>query len=135
MSPTELTAIGSLVLTAIVAVVLPLVFRRQTAKQLREVQEKEEMKEAAEQKAALDAGEIVSWEKINRALAATVQEERAANREKLVELREMFTAEAERLKRLTDLDLDRAKAEISRLSDAIRLLEDKLSQLRSERPT
>lgn len=129
LSPTELTSIGGLLLSVIALVVLPLVFKRQAAKQVAELQEKEEIKENAVRDAALAVDESVSWEKINRALAATVQEERAANRERLVELREQFTAEAERMRRLTDDDMGRAKAEIGRLADQIRTLEDRIAQL------
>lgn len=128
MSPTELTAIGGFGLSLIALVVLPLVFRRQSAKQAARLEEKQEIKEAAARDAALAVDEKVSWEGINRALAATVQEERAANREKLAELRDQFTAEAERMKRLTDNDLERARAEIDRLGSQIRTLEDRIAQ-------
>jgi type II secretory pathway pseudopilin PulG len=127
VSASELTSVGALVVSVIAAVVLPIVFRRQAAKQVKALEERERVKADAVRDAALAADEAVSWEKINRALAATIAEERAANREKLAELRETFTAENERSKRLTDNDLDRAKAEIARLAAHIRELEDRIA--------
>lgn len=130
MSPTELTSIAGVFLSAVALVVLPLVFRRQTARQVSAAAEKQEIREDALRDASLAVEETVSWERINRALAATVQEERAANRERLVELREAFTAEAERMKRLTDTDLERARAEVERLGVLVRGLEAELAQVK-----
>jgi uncharacterized membrane protein YraQ (UPF0718 family) len=129
VTPATLTAIAGVVVSLIAVVVLPLVFRRQAAKQVKELENREAIKEAAHRDAALKVEESVSWEKINRALAATVQEERAANRERLVEQREEFNRELERVKRLTDDDLGRAKAEIERLAGQIRALEHRITQL------
>jgi hypothetical protein len=135
VNPSNLTSIGAFLVSAIALVVLPLVFRRQAAKQVQALQERERIKADAQRDAALEANEAVSWEKINKALADTIAVERAANREKLAELREQFTAEAERLKRLTDNDLDRAKAEIAgakaevnRLAAQIRDLESRIAE-------
>lgn len=140
--PLVLTAIGSVLVSLAVGVVLPVLFKRQnarqakeleerTARQLKEQQEREEIKENAKRDASTAANEVVSWEKINQALAARMTEEQAANRLRLVEQREQFTGELERLRRLTDDDMGRAKAEISRLSDLIRSLEERISQLTS----
>jgi gas vesicle protein len=120
MTPSDLTSIGALVVSVTSVLVLPLVFRRQSAK-------RERIKEDARRDAALASEETVSWEKINQALAATIATERVANREKLAELRESFQAETERLKRLTDNELDRAKAEIDRLATQIRDLESRIA--------
>lgn len=140
MNATTLTAIGGIVVPLLVLGMVPILLQRQTRKReaalaakLAErdaaAAEKLEIKERAERDAQAAAGDIVSWEKITAALSATVQEERAANRERLVEQREQFTAEMERLRRLTDDDMGRAKAEIARLADQIRALEERLAKL------
>jgi hypothetical protein len=137
-TPTELTAIGGLLVSVIVAIVLPVWFRRQTANQLKakdaedakklKVQEDiAEIKKQAERDAAAAAGQTVSWEKINQALRITAREERAAHGERLVELRDAFVAETERLRRQTDHDLDRAKEEIRRLADQVQALTQRLA--------
>lgn len=141
MTAAELTSIGAIVVSLVVLGVVPLLLarqsRRQTAELARQTQareaalaERQEIKERAEREAKDAAGDVVSMEKVNRLLAATVQEERAANREKLVELREQFTAETARTKQLTDADLQQAKTEINRLADQIRELERELAKIR-----
>lgn len=138
---TVLAAVGVPIIVAVlVGIVGPSITKRQTARQIKEGEEKQErkekeaaerrtIKEKAEQDAALAAGDVVSWEKINRALAVTAQEERAAHRERIAELREDFAEEALRLKRQTDHELDRAKQEINRLSDRVEELTRQIALL------
>jgi hypothetical protein len=133
VTPADVTGIGGLILSLIALVVLPLVFKQQAAKQLREREEREQIKEAAQRDAATAAGETVSWEKINQRLAITLQEERAAHQQRIAELRESFAAEVERTKRRTDEDLDRAMAEIARLVKHVRMLEGRVAQLTAGR--
>jgi guanylate kinase len=128
MNPSELTSLGALAVSAIALIVLPIAFKRQGQRQVRELQEREQIKADALRDAAMVIDNSVSWEKINRALAATITEERAANRERLAELRDEFNAETARQKKLTDNDLDRAKAEIARLANQIRQLEDRVAE-------
>ena len=140
MSPTELTSIGALIVATLSALVLPLVFKRQTTKQL--AVEREEaaertarqqeiatIREQAQRDAAATAGDTVTWASMNRALATTVQEERAAHQQRILELRTNFTDETERLKRQTDHELDRAKKEISKLSTEVQQLTRRLAAL------
>jgi gas vesicle protein len=141
VNPTTLTIFAAVVVPILVGVVVPWLTRRQTARQLKEVAEKQSIKEQAERDAAQAAGDVVSWEKINRALATTAQEERAAHRERIAELREDFLEEAVRLKRQTDdemerykQDRDRDRKEINRLSDRVEELTRQLAQLSQAAP-
>jgi len=140
VSPTELTSIGALVVAAVSAIVLPIVFKRQTTKQLKaereetakqaaRQQEITTIREQAQRDAAATAGDTVTWEKMNRALATTAAEERAAHQERILELRTSFTVETERLKRQTDHEMDRAKEEIGRLSVQVQQLTQRLAEL------
>lgn len=129
MSPANLTAIGGIVVPLLVLGMVPILLSRQSRKRDEELAERQEIRDQAERDAKAAAGDIVSWEKVTQTLSATVQQERAEFRERLVELREMFTAEADRLKRLTDMDLDRVKAENSRLAEQVRRLEERLAQM------
>lgn len=150
MSSTNLTAIGGLVLSLIALVILPLWFKRQARKQTedaeRKAAEKEQIKEKAERDAKLAEGEVVSWEKINERLTVTAQEERAAHRERLAELREFYAEETirtkrqtdeevTRIKRQTDYERDRDRAEINRLSERVEELTRQINALgaKSER--
>jgi hypothetical protein len=140
VSVTDLTSIAALVVAAAVGVFMPWLFKRQTATQLR-AERTEAAKEAARQQeivkiredaqrdADAKAGDTVTWEKMNRALATAAQEERAAHQERLVELRASFTAETDRIRRQTDQDLDRYKQEISRLSDRVTELTQQVARL------
>jgi response regulator RpfG family c-di-GMP phosphodiesterase len=129
VSPANLTAIGGIVVPLLVLGMVPILLSRQSRKRDEELAERQEIRDQAERDAKAAAGDIVSWEKVTQTLSATVQQERAEFRERLVELREMFTAEADRLKRLTDMDLDRVKAENSRLAEQVRRLEERLAQM------
>jgi hypothetical protein len=138
VSPIELTAIGALLVSVLSAVVLPLLFKQQTAKQLKIEREetarqlkgqdeKAAIKEQAKQDAAKTAGDVVSWEGMNRALRATAQEASAAHQEQIARLREDFAAETARLKRQNDYDLDRANKKIGELADQVQTLERRLA--------
>jgi hypothetical protein len=139
-TPTELTIIVGLVVTAISSIALPMWFRRQTDNQLKAKDEKDakklkaqeelaEIKKRAERDAAAAVNETVSWEKINQALRTTAREERAAHGERLSELREAFAAETDRLRRQTDRDLDRANDEIRRLGEQVQALTRQIAEL------
>jgi muconolactone delta-isomerase len=138
VSVTELTGVGALLVSVIVAIVLPVLFKKQTANQLKAQeealakrlvaqQEIADIKERAKQDAAKAASDVVSWDGINRALRATGQEASAAHQEQIVRLREEFAAETARLKRHTDYDLDRAHERIRELAGQVEKLEQRLA--------
>lgn len=126
MTPTEVTAVGGLVLSLIALVVLPVVFHRQTARQLKAQSEREEVKEQAKQDAAKAASDVVSWDGINRALQRTAQDAEIVHQKRITQLREDFAAETARLKQQTDYDLDRANARIRELAAQVESLERRL---------
>lgn len=119
MTPTEITLMLGLVVTLLSSVGVPLYLRRQAARQAAT-----ERKIAA--MAAEKAGEALTWEKINQAIArerdaltVALKEAVIEHRTAIVELRKFFAEEADRIKQRTDYDLDRANLRIRQLGEEV----------------
>jgi poly-D-alanine transfer protein DltD len=144
VTPIEMTSIASVLVTFAAVVILPIWFKRQSAKQAaiqaRDLEAREkvqrelaEAREKARQDVKQAELDTVSWEKMNQALSTTVQAERADHRERIAELRELFAADTARLREQTDRELDRARKEIRDLSDRVQMLTQRLADLAAER--
>jgi hypothetical protein len=103
------TPIGSLVIAIIASVFIPLwVIRRNNQRAVAE--------QRATEQAASAATEVVSWEKINQALArerdalaVALRESAVEHRHAIQDLRDQLAAEAAWLKQRTDSEIDRMR--------------------------
>lgn len=119
MTPTDLTLMLGLLVTAMSSVGVPLWLNRRAAALARAEREAEAAAEAR-------ATEVVSWEKITLvlererdSLSVKLREAGVEHRNEILEMRNSFAAEADRLRQRTDAEVDRANERIQQLANEV----------------